>query len=353
MATVLDLPTRLRGKSTSIPLGSFATSFADDFLAATTRKTGSGFKVQSWWVQAAPSLVIMMVPSSGLAASHEWIHHEHRRFSLWRIYGDESKFPDEIRRLRVYLSRMHSDLMGLDVVLPLCKSRVLDPENKALRDYLDRACSHFLTDQPFGLGVDQYTFLVDALNAFEYQFRDKIEALKVLSGEVESKGLSRKLADAAALLELLEEGSPPGNASSWIYIHIETAQFGDVVNKKSSPEQHFHEQVNAGVISAIIEGDVKGVDFKAASGVSAADIASIVKQLVEGSAALRSSVSAEEADAAQDAAGAVALELTQGEPDTSAIRRRLNTLFSLASKAGAAGGALGGAITALRDALGL
>jgi hypothetical protein len=88
---------------------------------------------------------------------------------------------------------------------------------------------------------------------------------------------------------------------------------------------------------------------------AAADISQLLESLGSELAKLRPHLSDEDASLADDTVDGVRRELGQpaDEQEHARITTRLGRLMTLASKAGAAGSAVAGAITALRAALGL
>lgn len=195
----LNLDVRLRGNPNEVPLGLFPHDFANSLLDFTTRSNIPGFAPKEWWIQPVDPLVLVEGVGVGIQAECRFLPLYASRFAVWEIRAIEREYRDEIRRLRVLLSHLHGDLMGLSVVLPLVQSGRLNPKNSEFGDYINRTCGHLLTGESFG--YSQYPYIAIMLKAFSRHYLDKIISLRALSVSIESKGLRRKVIEAANLLE--------------------------------------------------------------------------------------------------------------------------------------------------------
>ncbi|WP_405600362.1 nucleotide-binding protein [Streptomyces sp. NBC_01410] len=197
----LGLNVHLRRSQEDVPLGLFAHDFATSLLDFTTRSNVPGFTPKPWWIQPADALTLVETVGIGLAAECRFIPLHASRFSVWEIRGIEREHRDEIRRLRVFLSHLHGDLMGLAVVLPLVQSGRLNPRTEQFGDYINLTCGHLLAEESFG--YSQYPYMAAMLKPFSRHYLNRIISLRALSVSTESKGLRRKIIEVANLLESL------------------------------------------------------------------------------------------------------------------------------------------------------
>ncbi|WP_168724304.1 TIR domain-containing protein [Streptomyces sp. A1547] len=197
--TALDLNVQLRGNPNVVPLGLFAHDFAANLLDFTTRSNIPGFTPKPWWIQPVDPLTLVETVGVGIEVECRFVPLRASRFAVWEIRGIEQEHRDEIRRLRVLLSHLHGDLMGLGIVLPLVQSGRLNPKNPEFGEYINRTCGHLLTGESFGYA--QHPYIAVMLKTFSRHYLDKIVSLRASSVSVESKGLRRKIIEAANLLE--------------------------------------------------------------------------------------------------------------------------------------------------------
>jgi hypothetical protein len=344
--TVLELPVRLRADPDGSyrPLVQFGSTFARTFARSTTRRAECEPRLPTWWVtHASPMVVLEGDGEQQVEFSHKWHIVRGQRVSVWRIWRPTWGERDlrTIRRMRIHLSRLHTELAGLEKVLALCSSGRLDLADEPLRDYLNRTCGQLLRKSRYGL--EQRPFLSQALDAAHDEYAEQIAQLRLLSARIDSKGLSRKVGETAALFEhIISEAGPPGP----IYVHTGT---GDIVAEKQQ-DTHVH-ATNIGALHSGT-GDLSNNRITIDSGATAEDIATLLRHLTSEFAALRPHLGDQEADVAEDTMARVAGELQSAEPDQPAVRRRLVSLLELAGSAGAAGAGLAAAIQALRSALG-
>lgn len=336
----LGVLARIRGGvDASQPLAHFGPALAGHLLTATTRRTPGGFTPPRWWVSVGTPGVFLEVqqrPRDDVRQVRLWHTAPivaNTPVSCWTIADTAESDRELLRRLRVQVSHLHADLAALETVLGFCRSGRLAPGN-GVEDFLDDMCGKLLRRQRNGL--TQHEYLTEVIDAARGYFADRIWMLQVLSDQVSSKGLARKLTDTATLLsEALAR--PQGN----FYL----INGGDLVQEKNETVVHG----SAGVVASKSTVTMRDVNM----GAQSADVAALVEKLEAEVAALRGKVTDEVADRAEDTIAGVSKELAAKEPDKPGMLRRLTTLVTLAKSAGGAGTALAAAVTALRTALGL
>lgn len=340
--TALDVRAHLRGaQEPRQPLVHFGRALATHLLRATTRQTTDEFTPPRWWVTHSPPAVFVELrqrpDAQGAPPTRLWHTSpivRNVRVSCWTIANTTDSNPELLRRLRVQVSHLHADLAALETVLGFCRSGRLAPGDGRLEDFLDGMCGKLLKKQRHGL--TQHEYLTEVIDAAHGYHADRIWLLRVLSEQVSSTGLARKLNDTATVLANALE-RPIGN---FFFVNG-----GDLVQEKIETTVHG----SAGVVAPKSTISMRDVNI----GTDGVDVAALVEQLTAAVAGLRGQVTDEVADHAEDAAAGVDKELTAAEPNKPGVLRRLNALFTIATTAGNAGGALAGAVTALRSALGL
>ncbi len=336
----LGVSARIRGGAEAAqPLAHFGPSLASHLLSATTRRTAEGFKPPRWWVSAStPAVFLELQQRSKDERPPARLWHTspivaNTPVSCWTIAETADPDRELLRRLRVQVSHLHAELAALETVLGFCRSGRLTTGH-GIEDFLDSLCGKLLRKERNGLRQQEY--LTEVIDAAHGYYADRIWMLQVLSKQVSSRGLARKLTDTATVLSQALT-RPPAN----FYQIVE----GDLVREKNEIV------VNgpAGVVGSKSTITVHDVNM----GTQGADIADLVKKLMAEVNGLRGTVADEVADQAADTAASVSTELAAKEPDKPGVLRRLNTLITLASSAGGAGSAVAAAVTALRTALGL
>ncbi|VVJ21080.1 Uncharacterised protein [Amycolatopsis camponoti] len=338
--TALGVLARIRGGAAEPqPLAHFGQALAGHLLSATTRRTADGFTPPRWWVSVGtPGVFLELQQRSKDEPPPVRLWHTspivtNTPVSCWTIADSADSDRELLRRLRVQVSHLHADLAALETVLGFCRSGRLAP-GAGVEDFLDDMCGKLLRPERHGLRQREY--LTEVIDAAHGYYADRIWMLQVLSNQVSSKGLARKLTDAATMLsEALER--PRGN----FYL----INGGDLVQEKNETVVHG----SAGVVASKSTVTMRDVNM----GTQGADLAALVEKLEAEVAALRGKVTDEAADQAEDAVASVNKELAAKEPDKPGMLRRLNALVALAKGAGGAGTAVAAAVTALRAALGL
>ena len=337
---VMSVKAWLRGNpSTAQPLIYFGPTFARLLLSATTRSVPSeGAPRQSiptWWVLAGDPAVIIEESGSWseqVETYHIWQAIADIQVSVWMISKPEVGQSDQLRRVRIYLSHLHSDLATLEIVLSLCAAGRLDGRQAGLRDYLDRACGRLLREQRDGLFQEEY--IAEVLGAMRTSYADKISALRELSMEIDSKGLSRKVEDVASLFE--KYSMPFGRTE---------ITMGD----------SFKTEIRAGNVAGVGVGQARietgGISQGNLS--TQEDLSALSEKVAALIARLRGHMPDDDVDAAEDAAEGLRREIEKAAPDKEKLGRRVDKLLSIAARAGAAGTALASAIAAIKTAFGL
>jgi hypothetical protein len=344
---VLDAPTHLRGSRQEVPLLELGPAFARHLLVSTTRG-----KSETWWVQAGTQALLTEDTAEETAGpdpaddgrlSYQWRKYKGVRLLNWKVsHGDSS--ADEIRRLRIHLSRLHSDFTVFAVILARCQAGSLDPGFPPLERYLTRTTE--LLNRQSRHGFHQVGLIATALLPMQNAYSGVLESLAYLSRSLPyaSPELRKRLDALQASL-----GSTDG-----------LLQIRDLVinvNKNKT-------EISGGTIGAVSTGagSAQGAVSTGAGNAqgqvintAAADIGQLLESLVSEMAKLRPYLSDEDAALAEDTVDGVRRELDQpvGEQERTRITARLGRLVTLAATAGAAGSAVAGAIEAFRVALGL
>jgi hypothetical protein len=348
---ILDMPAHLRGSRQEVPLVEVGPAFARHLLVSTTRGDP-----ETWWVQAGTPALLTEYPAAETAGSnpardgglfYSWRRYKGVRLLDWTIAHRGSP-ADEIRRLRIHLSRLHSDFTAFGAVLARCQAGSLDPSFPPLERYLTRTAE--LLNRPSRHGFSQIGLLATALLPMQDAYSGVLESLAYLgdwlpyrSGD-QGKEVRRRLYALKASL------GPTGGGFQIrdLVINVnnnETTISGGTIGAVSTGSGSAHGAVSTGTGHAEVQVISTAV----------AEISQLLESLGSEVAKLRPHLSDEDAALAEDTVDGVRRELDQpaGEQQDTRITARLGRLVTLASKAGAAGSAVAGAIDALRAALGL
>ncbi|NUU21788.1 MAG: hypothetical protein HOV68_09780 [Streptomycetaceae bacterium] len=233
---VLKTPARLAGQAvgSGVPCGHFGAAFVRHLLRSTTRAAHA--RPEQWWIQAGVPTVITELPSTGELIDapvevrdvdlpgkldHRWDHVAGVRASFWTLtQGDAS--TEQFYRLRVHLSRLHTDFTVLAMVLAMCAAGRLDANAPAVEDYLVRTVDLVYRKRRHGFA--QRELMADAYRAAQGAYGDVLETLDHLGPHIGSErlrmGLFRlsRVAGASAITlserrvvgEALRGGSPVG-----------------------------------------------------------------------------------------------------------------------------------------------
>ncbi|MGH3713618.1 MAG: hypothetical protein ACRDT4_09200 [Micromonosporaceae bacterium] len=325
-----------------VPLVNFGSRFAGHLLAATTNRA-EGVCPEPWWITAGtPALIVevtrdeepvVLSPDFAYqrfgAVEQRWQRVSGVRVSMWTLRQGDSTL-DEFRRLRVHVSRLHSDFAAFDAVLAMCEAGKLDPEQPAVEAYLIRTIE--LLIRPKRHGFAQLELLTYVVNAAQGAYPDTVAALDYLGGQLGS-GRLRDLLEALRLV--LDD------ATRVVF------QIGDIsVNNFETHIDHVQGPVHTG------SGDQHVRDVNIGAG---PDVAALLADLTKAIEGLRETLPPDTAITVEDTAEGVRRELErpEGERDKQRLGDRVRRLLGIANEAGAAGTSLAGAVTAIGAAVGL
>lgn len=211
IAACASLPVRLRGASDTRPLLTAGAGLARHFLGASTDRK-AGISPQPWWVAAGqPALLIEYAAADGLASlpharvvssarvgaevlQHAWLEIAGQRLSTWLLRRDAAgASPEELRKLRIHLVRLHCERECLRLVLEATAQQRLGnslDQAHELNDYLDRTLP--LVSRPTSHGVEQSQLLDVARTAWNAAMPGHSASFQAL-GDKASKKVSRYL----------------------------------------------------------------------------------------------------------------------------------------------------------------
>lgn len=171
----VGVPTRVRGsdgKFKDVALLAAGRDLAAHYLRASTSRK-SGVQPEGWWFQPAtpaividrwpPSQAFPRVPHSRVVLDdpaigmlfHASIQFGAQRCSTWWLTGS-GKRPDDVRRLRIHILRLHAEFECLRLVLTAIRSGRLSVEGKlnvsdAVQDYLNNNIPLMERNERYGL----------------------------------------------------------------------------------------------------------------------------------------------------------------------------------------------------------
>lgn len=321
------------GADERTPLAQFGRKFAEHFLKSTT--TSSDTHTQSWWVQARTPALIMIQHSATASAlskpeytvNHAWRPVNNVRMSVWDVShtGDD----EEIRQLRIHLSKLHADCEAVQVIAGLCDNEQLDPQHPKLHKYLKVIVRSLR--QPAKHGYKQADLLAQVLGPVKDVYKGAFAVLGKLDDDT--------IRAPAKSLERLVTNAPNSDEISFV----------NLVFMKNEGPQFINDQFHGSAIS------IGNQSNATAYNTPSSDLEQLLQDLHVQARALAPQLPSGQAAAVQDAAEGVAREVGQGvnEKNKPRLAARLKSLMDTATSVGTAGGALAAAITAVRGALGI
>lgn len=340
LTSLVRLATPTLGDAGPVPLVHFGRRFAHYLLACTTDR-GRG-KTEPWWLTAGAPAVIaevsgdeeqyVITPEGGYEApgalEHRWRTVSGVRVATWTLRQGDST-ADEFRRLRVHVSRLHSDFAAFDAVLSMCAAGRLDATYPPVEAYLTRTADLLTRTKRHGFA--QLELLTYVVGAAQSAYQETLAALDLLGGQIGSQELASRLELMHTVLDQSTQ------------LHF---QIGELVMAK-------YETNISGGQQGIVHGGTGDVHARDVT-VGGQDLTPLVTALTEAVSELRAALPPDTALTAEDTAEGVRreLELPEAERDKERLGDRLRRLFGIANDAGVAGTALAGAVTAIRAALG-
>lgn len=183
---------------------------AQHYLAATTnRQVNPPVKPKPWWFSSGkPALIIEVdancslphvfphtrhvldVPEAAASIFHTWLDFDNQQScSTWFIAMGKGD-PDAVRRLRINLTRLHTERECLNIALAnigiLNKYRIVLNENfnqlDVIRQYIKESLASIQTDQAFGM--DRKSMFAAAHEAFRFEFEGPDATLQSLGWQL-------------------------------------------------------------------------------------------------------------------------------------------------------------------------
>ncbi|GAB3360659.1 hypothetical protein GCM10027360_22700 [Amycolatopsis echigonensis] len=343
-------PTWLRGlRDHAVPLVDFGPRFADHLLAATTvgdpMSTGSllGEELLVWWemrewvVRAGEPAVIAETPGTaeGASLAQTWRITKGTRLASWTLNRGGAD-PEEMRRLKTHVSRLHAGFLAAETVLGLCVNGKLDPDHPPVERFLASTLDALLRPRRHGFGNAQLLGMV--IGHARDVYWDTIGTLQDALGLLDNDRIQSRVAEYH---DLVSGAIAPSRRE--ITIDVKELVMTKYESKISGGE--FHGPVNTG----------SGGAHQHNTGTDATTLSEALEQLRTAVASMSATLPPEDAVTAEDASAGLEREanLPEDQRRRPGVLARLSSLTEVATRAGAAGTALGAAVAAVRAAFGL
>ncbi|MFI9596038.1 hypothetical protein [Nonomuraea sp. NPDC052265] len=327
----MSATTWLRGeRGAHAPLVAFGPRFARHLL----ERTSAVADPEEWWVVAgAPSVVVEDYHWRYKAVHHAWVREAGLRVSMWKVIPshDQDRPDEELRRMRVLLSRLHAEYAAVEQVLALCEDGRLDVRRTEVERYLMRALDLLLRPSRHGFAAAE--MLAQMLARTREVYADTVQTLDFLAGSSGNPVIAARVEQLRVLMAAAGSDRPFHYSPE---VNVTTFNRGTFNN------------------SAISTGSGDATVHNT-SGEDAAGLRALVEELLDAVYVLRDQLPEEQAVAVEDAAGGVQRELDKAPDKRSegGLKARLKTIFEIAADAGAAGTALAGVVTAIQGILGV
>ncbi|MFC7386718.1 hypothetical protein [Sphaerisporangium rhizosphaerae] len=325
----MSAPTWLRGeRGAHVPLVAFGPRFARHLLDSTS----AAAEPEEWWVRAGtPSVVVEDYWWRHKAVHHAWVREAGQRVSMWHVTpSHEQDEPDEeLRRMRMLLSRLHSEYAVVEQVLALCEDGRLEVGRPEVEGYLKRALDLLLRPSRFGFTAAE--MLAQMLARTREVYADTVQTLDFLAGSSANPVIAARVEQLRVLMAAAESDRP------FFYSpEVNVTAFNGNTFRNSA--------ISTGTGDATVNNAPD----------DAADLRALVEDLLDAVYVLRDQLPEEQAVAVEDAANGVERELDKepGKRSEGGLKARLKTIFEIATDAGAAGTALVGVVTAIQGMLG-
>jgi len=346
-----EAPTWLRGlREHAVPLLDFGPRFAARLLDATTvgdpLSTGSGLgdELLTWWdqqewaVRAGEPAVITEtrgVATAGASLHQTWWITKGTRLASWNLEQGGAD-PEEMRRLKTHVSRLHAGFLAAETVLGLCVNGKLDPDHPPVERFLVSTLDTLLRPRRHGFGNAQLLGMV--IGHARDVYWDTVGILQDALGLLDNDRIRSRVADYH---DLVAGAMAPTRRE----ITIDVKELVMTKYESNISGGTFHGPVNTG----------SGGAHQHNTGTDAVSLAEALEQLRTVVTSMSATLPPEDAVAAEDASAGLAREADQAvdERRHPGILARLSSLTEVATRAGGAGTALAAAVTAVRAAFGL
>ncbi|MFI5610106.1 hypothetical protein [Amycolatopsis sp. NPDC051903] len=344
-------PTWLRGlHGHAVPLVDFGPRFAAHLLDATTLgdpvSTGSvlGDELLAWWelrewvVRAGEPAMIAETPgvvTESASLSQTWRITKGTRLASWNLKRGGAD-PEEMRRLKTHVSRLHAGFLAAETVLGLCVNGKLDPDHPPVERFLVSTLDTLLRPRRHGFGNAQ--LLGTVIGHARDVYWDTVGTLQDALGLLDNDRIRSRVAEYH---DLVAGAIAPTRRG--ITIDVKELVMTKYESKISGGA--FHGPVNTG----------SGGAHQHNTGTDAMSLAEALERLQTAVASMSATLPPEDAVAAEDASAGLVREADLAEDDRRrpGILARLSSLTEVATRAGGAGTALAAAVTAVRAAFGV
>jgi hypothetical protein len=344
-------PTWLRGlRDNAVPLVDFGPRFAAHLLDATTVgdpvSAGSvlGDELLAWWelrewvVRAGEPAVIAETSGAateGASLYQTWWITKGTRLASWNL-DQGGADPEEMRRLKTHVSRLHAGFLAAETVLGLCVNGKLDPDHPPVERFLVSTLDTLLRPRRHGFGNARLLGMVIG------------HARDVYWGTVGT------LQDALGLLDNDSIRSRVAEYHDLIAGAIAPTRREITIDVKELVMTKYESNISGGVFHGPVNSGSGGA-HQHTTGTDAMSLAEALERLQTVVASVSATLPPEDAVAAEDASAGLAREADHAEDERRrpGILARLSSLTDVATRAGKAGTALAAAVTAVRAAFGL
>lgn len=335
----------------NVPLEELGPVFAQHLLRATTVSQHTEH-AESGWLRSGPVAVMTQAESYKETQSYapaesttdesilsfEWARANSSRVLFWSLDQWKER-SDELRRLRLHLSRLHADYAAFSLVIRMCQSGALDETHPPVERYIIRSAR--VLHRQSRHGFLQSALLTRVLESADDAYGDVQSGFDYLA-DSSNKVLARRIAAMRQSVPVHNQHSLPA---------VTTINVQDMVVFNMTGPQH-NTNINAGAIGAVSSGS--GDAYGQASGTLGADPQALMVALIEACQGVKQHLSPGEAATVEDTVGGLQRELERpaDQRDRETMLQRVKRLLSIAASAGNAGTSLAHAAEALRQALG-
>lgn len=344
-------PAWLRGeRDHTVPLVDFGPRFARHLLDATTvgdpLSTGSlnGNELLTWWelqewvMRAGEPAVIAETAgdtTGGASLRQTWSITDGTRLASWEL-DQGGADPEEMRRLKTHVSRLHVGFLAAETVLGLCVNGKLDPGHPPVERFLVSTLDTLLRPRRHGFGNAGLLGMV--IGHARDVYWDTVATLQNALALLDDDRLRSRVAEYH---DLVAGAMAPTRRE----ITIDVKELVMTKYESNISGGVFHGPVNTG----------SGGAHQHNTGTDAVSLVEALERLRTVVGEMSATLPPEDAVAAEDASAGLAREadLAEDERRRPGILARLSSLTDVATRAGGAGTALAAAVTAVRAAFGL
>lgn len=300
-------------------------TFAESYLA-NTQCTLPIRAPQRWWVTEGSPLICVELHDEDIPHYAEdvarradhiasiyqyWISVESKRVSVWLINLPTLSDREQVRRLRIHISRLHAEHESFRALLRHVSAGRIDVSAPDVAAYLDDK-TRLLLKRNFG-GFAQQPLLAQVVDRWSSAYEGDLTNMQSVCDQISSQALRAKV---ASIIDLGIAAAPQSEPRLLNATQITVLEGGAITMSDNS----VHIEGNSGAIGSVVGGTGNTAQIGSISQISEA-LHGPLRELESAIETLKSSLSEESYAEVDDLAVSMRDELEKSTPNLARIRR--------------------------------